>query len=282
MAVYQRFLTSNFKPFNPIELAKETEKIVTRQGSEGLERKYVSVYSAPVYGGIATGYAVGCCLRCVYCWTNWSRDFPEKFGKFYSPGELAEALLRAAEQGITAPGWERFRHLTIRKLRISGCEPTLGRGHLIKLLEYVSGTGYPFYLETNGILIGAEADYAEALSKFKRFIYVRVSFKAGTPEGFTTRTGAIGDFYELPFKALENLLKNGIFARAAAMTDSKVMSESEREILIKRLKEIDPKAKYSETLEEEIIDSYDTTIQRLKAYTDLDYAQWLEQEILKE
>ncbi|MEO0184106.1 MAG: hypothetical protein ABIL40_11610, partial [candidate division WOR-3 bacterium] len=95
--MYQRFLTPNFKPFNPIELARETEKIVAREGADGLERKYVSVYSAPVYGGIATGYAVGCCLRCIYCWTNWSRDFPEKSGRFYSPGEVAEALLRAAE-----------------------------------------------------------------------------------------------------------------------------------------------------------------------------------------
>lgn len=280
--MYQRFLTPNFTPFNPLELARETEKIVTKEGLEGLERKYVSVYSAPVYGGIATGYAVGCCLRCVYCWTNWSRDFPEKFGRFYSPGELAETLLRAAEKGITAPGWERFRQLKVKKLRISGCEPTLGRRHLIKLLEYVSGTGYPFYLETNGILIGAESDYADELSKFKEFIYVRVSFKAATPEGFTARTGAIGDFYELPFKALENLLKKGIFARAAAMTDLKVMPEKERKILIKRLNEIDPKARYSETLEEEIIDPYDTTIQRLKAYTDLEYARKLEQEILRE
>ncbi|MCX7995815.1 MAG: radical SAM protein [candidate division WOR-3 bacterium] len=280
--MYQRFITVGFKPFNPLELAQETEKIVTREGNDGLERKYVSVYSAPVYGGIATGYAVGCCLRCIYCWTNWSRDFPENFGRFYSPGELAEALLRTAEQGITAPGWERFRHLKVKKLRISGCEPTLGRRHLIKLLEYISGTGYPFYLETNGILIGAEPDYAEELSKFKQFIYVRVSFKAATPEGFTARTGAIGEFYELPFKALENLLKKGIFARAAAMTDSKVMPEKEREILIKRLTEIDPKARYSETLEEEIIDPYDTTIQRLKAYTDSEYATLLEKEILKD
>lgn len=276
----QRFLIPNFKPFNPIELARETEKIVTRQGKDDLKRKYVGVYSAPVYGGIATGYAVGCCLRCIYCWTNWSRDFPEKFGRFYSPGELAEELIKSAEKGITAPGWERFRHLKIKKMRISGCEPTLGKSHLIKLLEYISATGYPFYLETNGILLGAEEDYVDELSKFRKFIYVRVSFKAGTPEGFTARTGAIGDFYELPFRALKTLLSRGIFARAAAMTDPKVMPESEREILIKKLNEIDPKARYYETLEEEMIDPYDTTIQRLRAYTDADYAQFLEKEII--
>lgn len=54
---YQRFLQPGFKPFDPLELARETEKIVTRKGKEGLERKYVGIYSAPVYRGIATGYA---------------------------------------------------------------------------------------------------------------------------------------------------------------------------------------------------------------------------------
>lgn len=34
-----KVLDPGFKPFNPLELAKETEEIVTRQGSEGLERK---------------------------------------------------------------------------------------------------------------------------------------------------------------------------------------------------------------------------------------------------
>jgi len=97
---YQRFLRRGFKPFDPLELARETEKIVTRKGKEGLERKYVGIYSAPVYRGIATGYAAGCCLRCIYCWSNWSRDYPEKFGKFYSPKELSQRLFKATENGI--------------------------------------------------------------------------------------------------------------------------------------------------------------------------------------
>ena len=55
-------MAPDFKPFNPLELAKETEQMVTRLGDEGLERKYVGVYSAPVYGRIVTGYAAGCFL----------------------------------------------------------------------------------------------------------------------------------------------------------------------------------------------------------------------------
>jgi len=36
---YQRFLRPRFKPFDPLELARETEKIVTRKGKEGLDDK---------------------------------------------------------------------------------------------------------------------------------------------------------------------------------------------------------------------------------------------------
>ncbi|MCD6455246.1 MAG: hypothetical protein J7K81_00395 [Methanophagales archaeon] len=46
----------------------------------------------------------------------------------------------------------------------------------------------------------------------------------------------------------------------------------------KRL-EIDRAANYAETLEEEQIDVYDTTIKRLKAFTDLEFAKKLEKKI---
>ena len=281
MITYQRFLTPESRPFDPIKLAEETEKLVTRQGPEGLERKYVGIYSAPVYGGIATGYAVGCCLRCIYCWSNWSRDFPEKFGEFYSPREVCERLFKAAEEGITAPGWERYRQLKVNKLRLSGCEPTLGKEHLLTVLGYVKSSRYPlFIMETNGIVFGSDRNYVRRLSEFASKLYVRVSFKAATPEGFALRTGAKGEFFELPFKALKHLLDDGIYARAAAMTDQKVMPREERKALIKILDEIDPKANYASTLEEEQIDAYDTTIKRLKAFTDPEYAKKLEKEIL--
>jgi len=282
MKGYQRFLTPESQPFDPLELAKETENIVARKGPEGLERKYVGIYSAPVYGGIATGYAVGCCLRCTYCWSNWSRDFPERFGEFYSPGEAARMLFKAAEEGITSPGWERYKHVKVQKLRLSGCEPTIGKEHLLKLLEHVEGSGYPFYLETNGILFGADRDYVKGLARFSSFIYVRVSLKAATPEGFTQRTGAIGAYYELPFKALQYLLEEGIYARAAAMTDPRVMPGKERKLLMERLHEIDPEANYPKTLEEEMIDSYDTTVKRLKAFADLNFAKKLEETLSHE
>ena len=253
MKEYPRLFTSESEPFDPLELAKETEKIVTRPGPEGLERKYTGIYCAPVYGGIATGYASGGCLRCIYCWGNWSRDFPEKFGKFYSPIEVAQELFKAAKEGITARGWERFKQLKINKLRLSGCEPTIGKEHLLSVLENVMDSKYPlFILETNGILFGADKDYVTQLKPFAKKLYVRVSFKAATPEGFTQRTGAKGDFYELPFTAFKHLLGANIDARAAAMTDPSVMPPKEKKILIKKLSEIDPRiAENPLVLEEE-------------------------------
>jgi len=284
MNEYQRYLTPNSKPFDPIELAKETEKIVTRKGEEGLERKYVGIYCAPVYGGIATGYAVGCCFRCIYCWTNWSRDFPENYGRFYSPKEVAQSLFKAAEKGITSRGWERFKHIKVDKLRISGCEPTIAKEHLLSVLKYIKDSKYSlFILETNGLLLGADKNYVKELIEFKNKLYVRISFKAATPEGFTQRTGAISDFYELPFKALEYLLSEEIYARPAAMTDPRVMPEEERKILIKKLSEIDPIiARNPSALEEEQMDAYETSIMRLKAFTDLDFAMNLEKKIKRE
>ncbi|MEM2939335.1 MAG: radical SAM protein [Candidatus Bathyarchaeia archaeon] len=276
---YQSFLTQGFKPFNPLELAKETENIVTRQGSEGLERKYTDFYSVPVYRGISTGYACGCCLRCIYCWSNWSRDFPEKFGRFYPPKQVAENLFKAAEEGIGYSDYWRKLIPKVNKLRLSGCEPTIGKEHLLAVLNHVKESKYPlFILETNGIILGNDKDYVKRLAEFKDKLYVRVSFKAATSDGFTQRTGAIGEFYELPFKALKYLLDEGIYARAAAMTDSRIMPKEEREILIHKLNEIDLKANYTKTLEEEVIDAYDTTVKRLKAFKDKEYARKLMQE----
>ncbi|MFX0205557.1 MAG: hypothetical protein ACFFDT_06185 [Candidatus Hodarchaeota archaeon] len=280
---YQRFLAPDFQPFDPLELASETEKIVARKGPEGVERKYVGIYSAPVYGGIATGYAVGCCLRCIYCWGNYSRDFPEMFGSFYSPKKLAEKLFKAADEGITSPGWERFRNINVEKLRLSGSEPTMAKDHLLALLPYMMNSKYPlFILETNGVILGNDLDYVKKLSEFKDKLYVRVSFKAATPQTFTQLTGAVGKYFKLPFRALQFLLDEGIYAKAAAMTDPSVMSKEERDTLIKMLEEIDPSANYSTRLEEEQIDRYNTTYERLKASKDSRFAEELKKRIIQQ
>jgi len=247
LKAYQRFITPSSKPFNPVELAKETERIVCK----GNQRKYTDFYATGVYGGIATGYTVGCCLRCVFCWVDWSRDFPEKFGNFYSSEEAFKRLSAAA-----------YKH-QVQKLRISGAEPTLGKDHLLGLLEYVEKSEFKlFILETNGILFGVDKDYVQKITRFTK-PHVRVSIKAGTPEAFTKKTGATPESFELPFKAIEYLLNFGASFHVAAMSaDPRIMPPEERLSLMKKLAETDPNLVFN--LEEEVIDPYQTTLARLK------------------
>jgi uncharacterized Fe-S cluster-containing radical SAM superfamily protein len=247
MKTYPRFVTPGFEPFDPVELARETEKIVCQKN----ERKYTAFYATGVYGGIATGYTCGCCLRCVFCWVDWSRDFPEKFGKFYSPTEAFEKLSEAAHR------------YGVQKLRVSGAEPTLGKEHLLGLLEHVERSEFDiFILETNGILFGVDKSYVKEISKFKK-PHVRVSLKAGTPEAFARKTGAKPEAFEIPFQAILNLLDSGVSFHVAAMSaDPRIMTPEERVSLLKKLAEIDPKLVL--TLEEEVIDPYETTFARLK------------------
>lgn len=248
---YPRFVTPNFEPFNPVELAEETEKIVTRKGPHGLERKYEAFYATGVYGGIATGYCIGCCFRCVFCWVSWGRDFPERYGKFYSPEEAFNKLSEAAHK------------YGVNKLRISGAEPTLGKEHLLGLLEYVEQSEFPlFILETNGVLFGIDKDYVRKISKFSK-PHVRVSLKAGTPEAFTKKTGAKPEAFEIPFQAIRNLLDCNVSFHVAAMSaDPRITTPNERENLIRKLAEIEPTLLVN--LEEEVVDGYNTTLARLR------------------
>ncbi len=246
MKPYPRLLSKDFEPYDPVELARETEKIVCK----GDARKYTDFYATGVYGGIATGYTVGCCLRCYYCWVDRSRDFPEKLGDFYSAGEAFKNLRETAH---------KFK---VKKLRISGAEPTLGKQHLVALLELVEESEFGlFILETNGILFGADESYVKEVSKYSK-PHIRVSLKAGTPEGFERRTGAKAENFELPYRAIEYLKNAEVSFHVAAMTDRRVMDEEERKNLIKKLSGID--LALGIHLEEERIDPYDTTLERLK------------------
>ncbi|MHC4792237.1 MAG: radical SAM protein [Planctomycetota bacterium] len=176
---YQRYLKPGFTAFDPLELARRTEEIVCRDNC----RKYTKFYCIGVYGGIATGYTCGCCLRWIFCWVNWSRDFPEKYGNFYSPGQAVYRLSRVA------------RKAKVSQLRISGAEPTLGKSHLLGLLEKIESSPFRlFILETNGILIGADDDYARQIAHFKK-VHTRISLKAGTPQAFTRKTGASAESF---------------------------------------------------------------------------------------
>lgn len=186
--------------YDPIEMAGMTREVVCR----GNCRKYYRFRRAPFYGGIATADCVGCSLRCVYCWSRQAVIDPERTGEWHSPDQVAKALVGIAE---------RQRH---GKLRISGNEPTIGREHLIDVLARIPKDLF-FILETNGILLGADPDYAEDLSRFPN-LHVRVSLKGTCEEEFSRLTGAHPEAFQLQLKALENLIRREVSAHAACMT----------------------------------------------------------------
>jgi uncharacterized Fe-S cluster-containing radical SAM superfamily protein len=185
--------------FDPIEKSNLEARVVCR----GDCRKYYRFRPAKFYGGISTADCLGCCLRCIFCW-SWSKVIsPGRYGKFYSPAQVAGKLA----------------HIALKKgfhqLRISGNEPTIARDHLIKVLELIP-KNLIFILETNGILIGADESYARDLARFNN-LYVRVSLKACNQREFSVLTGSIPEGFQLQLQALENLARFGINVHPALM-----------------------------------------------------------------
>lgn len=64
----------------------------------------------------------------------------------------------------------------LNQVRISGNEPTMGKNHLLPVLEKMDESRLKFILETNGILLGNDPEYVESLKKFDD-LYVGVSLK---------------------------------------------------------------------------------------------------------
>ena len=161
--------------YDPIKRAKEVAQIVC----DGARRKYHRFRPARFYGGITTADCVGCPLRCLFCW-SWDKVVSPHFrGNLYSPQDVAANLVGIARK-------RRFR-----QVRIRGNEPTLGREHLVKVLERIP-PDIVFILETNGLLLGHDSTYAQDLAKFEN-LYVRVpsACRAGSTEG-----DAMGMIYE--------------------------------------------------------------------------------------
>jgi len=227
--------------YDPVEIAERTKKEVCRDNL----RKYYRFRPARFYGGIATADCVGCCLKCVFCWSWNMTTRPEKYGQFYTPGDVAERLMDIAKKK------------KINRLRISGNEPTLCREHLINVLKLIP-EDYLFILETNGVLIGNDPDYAKQLAAFHN-LYVRVSLKGTCEEEFSRLTGAVPEGFQLQLKALEHLSSHGVNVQPACM-----ISFSPREniqALKKRLRAIDPAF---EDFEVEELILYPAVLERLK------------------
>ena len=201
------------------------EKLVVRDAKHGQEKKYWRFRFGRWYGGIVTADAVGCGLVCKYCWVSDAVMFqPVKVGKFYSPDVVAKILVKMAKKR------------NLRQLRVSGGEPTIGKRHLLQLLDNLEGQGLLFILETNGILIGDDPQYAEDLSKY-RFLHVRVSLKGCIEKEFAVLTGAKPEGFTLQLKALEKLLREGVRCHPAVMVSFSTKESVEQ--LAERLKIID-------------------------------------------
>lgn len=250
--LYPSYLKPGFRPFDPVRLAETTKRLVCK----GNQRRYSGFGSTINYKtGVATGYVVGCCLRCFFCWAGDSRDRLVESAGFYSPQEVFEKFESEA------------RKKRLRQIRISAGEPTIGREHLLELLELAERSDFDrFILETNAILLGVDKDYVRSLSKFRK-LYIRVSLKAGTASDFTRKTGAAPEAFELPFQAIRNLKDEGLnFGVAAMSADPRFMNPLERISLIGKLASIDPAlALY---LEEEVGVPFPGTIKRIKAMRD--------------
>ncbi len=191
---------------DPIVSSKVVEKMVTKRSDGTLLRKYYRFRPARFYGGIATTDAVGCNLNCAFCWVKEPRLKPWKYGEYYSPGEVTRKLGEIAGQG------------GFSKVRVSGAEPTIGREHLVELVNTID-KNLLFILETNGLLIGYDESYAREFAG--RNVYVRVALKGASNEEFALLTNARPEFYEYQIKALANLEKHGISYRPVLMTFSK-------------------------------------------------------------
>lgn len=216
---------------DPIELAEKMREVVGREE----KRKYYRFRPAPFYGGIATADCVGCCLRCLFCWSWHVLVEPEKVGRFYSPEEVARNLVSIA------------RRKGFQQVRISGNEPTLHRSHLLRVLQLIPKEIH-FILETNGILLGHDPSYAKDLSRFFN-LFVRVSLKGACTEDFARLTQAKAESFVLQLKALENLAEAGVDCFPAVMAN--FSSEEEIKKLRQRLKEI--RSDFADFEEEELI-----------------------------
>ncbi|MEM3765767.1 MAG: radical SAM protein [Candidatus Bathyarchaeia archaeon] len=174
---------------------------------------------------------------------------PLDIGTFYTPRKVAESLISLAKK------------CKLDLLRLSGGEPTIGKQHLLQLLENLDGKGYRFILETNGILIASDEGYAESLAKYT-FIHVRVSLKGCSEEEFSLLTGAKHEGFTLQLKALEKLVNAKMSCHPSVMAS--FSSKKSLQFLIERIGRISPRLAEEIEIEELIL--YPHVVQRLRNY----------------
>jgi uncharacterized Fe-S cluster-containing radical SAM superfamily protein len=236
--------------YDPFQKHQAIEKLVTRAGSEGQEKKYYRFRPARWYGGIVTADCVGCGLMCRFCWVSDEVMLhPAGIGRFYTPGQVADGLIKLA------------RKHGMNQLRISGGEPTIGKAHLLQVLDLVRGEGFSFILETNGMPVACDEGYARDLSKYE-FVHARVSLKGCSEKEFAMLTGAKPEAFVLQLKSLQNLIETGVSCHASVMVS--FSTKKSLQMLIQRLRQISPKLAEEVEVEELIL--YPHVVSRIKKY----------------
>ena len=184
--------------YDPVALAKSTEKVVVR----GNKRKYANLArNLRFYGGTTSATEVGCNLRCKFCFSDRPVRRPHSTGRFYSGKQVFEALRKSAEKNGN------------KLISASASEGTLGKQHLFEILELVDKSDLIYILETNGMTLGNDPEFARELARFKN-LHVRVSIKGTHEEEYVKLTGAMSESYNLPYKALEHLIEAGVSCNA--------------------------------------------------------------------
>ncbi|MEM2896741.1 MAG: radical SAM protein [Candidatus Bathyarchaeia archaeon] len=225
--------------YDAVSRHKAIENFVLKIENSAFKRKYWRFRADRWYGGIATADCVGCGLLCKFCWVRDDIMYrPFKVGEFYSHEEISKRLLSIAkEHGFT-------------QLRVSGGEPTIGKAHLINLLEALDSEKLTFILETNGILLGNDRAYAKELSRF-RILHVRISLKGCNENDFSRLTGANPEGFFLQLKSLENLVDEKVSCHPSVMIS--FSSKESLNSLIEKLNKIDKRLAKSLEIEELIL-----------------------------
>jgi uncharacterized Fe-S cluster-containing radical SAM superfamily protein len=230
--------------FDPVKLATATERVVVA----GNRRKYARLArTLRFYNGTSSSVEVGCNLRCSFCYSDRPVRKPGSTGKFYTPSEVFNALDRSAK---------KHGHKIISA---SASEGTLGRQHLFELLELVDQSEYVYVLETNGITIGDDPEFATQLSRYKN-LHTRVSIKGTNADEYSRITGAIPSSYELPYRALKYLIREGVSCNACLSLS--FSTEDGLDEARAKLAEIHPGLLIS--LEEEFITLFPKVAKRLR------------------
>ncbi|WP_457619710.1 radical SAM protein [Methanopyrus sp.] len=178
--------------YDPLDTAERVREWVC----EGVRRKYYRFRETRFYGGCATADAVGCNLDCAYCYVNYPRRHPwDRRWKFYRPIDVVE----------------RLKNMEGEVVRVSGCEPTLCRRHVLELIELCGQElpGRRFVLETNGTILGTDRSLVRELAGYEH-VHVRVCLKGYDHRSFARITNADPSGFDLQLRCLRYLFKEGI------------------------------------------------------------------------